>query len=137
MKLANVEASLLKYLKENLTPSGIKVFESIYLQDFTNFTKWVVVDSLSNNLREQPKQLYFIHCAIQKGAANSNALLVELLDTVHVFLEAGTRIDIYDVISEDLVGEMEIVDVRLNPLVQHAGGGMMRSFAIGICYEGN
>lgn len=137
MKLVDVEASFLRYIGENLSVSGITVFESVFMQDFTTFQKWVVIDSLSNSLKEQPKQIYFVHCAVQKGAANSKAVLTELLDTVHLLIEKGTRIDLYEVQNEEIVGEMEITDVRLNPLVQHAGGGLLRSFTISIAYAGN
>lgn len=137
MKLVDVEASFLRYIGENLSVSGITVFESVFMQDFTTFQKWVVIDSLSNSLKEQPKQIYFVHCAVQKGAANSKAVLTELLDTVHLLIEKGTRIDIYEVENEGIIGEMEIIDVRLNPLVQHAGGGLLRSFTISIAYAGN
>lgn len=137
MKLSFVEASFLRYLGENLSISNIKVFESVFMQDFTTFQKWVVVDSLSNNLNEQPRQIYFVHCAVQKGAANSKAILTELLDTVHLLLEKGTRIDVYNTVNASIIGEMEITDVRLNPLVQHAGGGLLRSFTISIAYAGN
>lgn len=136
MKLQDIESSFFRYLYENLeVAESIKVFESIYLQDFDSFTKWCVIDSLSNSMNAQPVQLYFLHCSVQKAEKNQKEVLIDLVDKVYSLVSKGTRITVYDYPSEDVIGELEVTKVQLGPVLQHAGGGALRSITVAIAHE--
>lgn len=135
MKLSAVEGSLYLYLVDNLeTPLGIKVFEDKNLVDFDAFTKWVVIDTLTNQLGAQPVQMYFIHIATQKGLVNAKSDLNTLVDTVEELLTEGTRMDILDPLGA-VIGEMEISNTSLSPIMTHQCGGNFRSLTIEIVYS--
>lgn len=136
MRLADIESSFLRHLYENLeVASGIKIFEHTNQIDFTTFTRWVVLDTLSNSLGNQPKQLWFVHCAVQKGLKHEKAELTSLVDTVLDVVDQGTRFMIYDDEGTgDPIGEMEVCEASLSPVLQHAGGGSFRSITVGLVY---
>lgn len=135
MKLQDVEASFLRHLYENLTvTNNIKVFENINQIDFSALEKWIAIDSLTNSLGNEPKQLFFVHCAVQKGLKNEKSILAALVDLAVGFLEQGTRITAYDYTTGLSIGEMEVCEASLSPVLQHAGGGSFRSITIGLVY---
>lgn len=138
MTLSQIESSFFKYLYETLqTPLGITVIESINLKNFDGFTKWVVIDSLSNSLEPgQPKQLFFLHISVQKGLKNENVLLTQTVDAVLNVVDTGTRMDVYDLTTRQVIGEMEITERSLSPVYEHRNGGAFRSLTIGIAYSG-
>ena len=138
MTITNVEVSFYRYLYEQLeVPYGIKLFESTNLTDFSECEEWVVVDPLSNPLGQQPKQLYFLHAAVQKGGAEERLQLSRLVDKVVATVEQGSRIDVYDYDTELIVGEMEICEVSMSPIMQHTSGGSYRSITLGVVYACN
>lgn len=132
---SDVEASFHRHLYETLeVPLGIKIFESVNQVSFDKYTKWVVIDTLTNILGAEPKQLFFVHVATQKGMKNEKSELSALVDSVMVILEVGTRINRYDATTGVEVSEMEISDLSLSPILQHPGGGAFRSFTVGLVY---
>lgn len=133
--LENLEASLQRYLYTNLElAKSIKVFESVNQVDFTSFTKWVVIDTLTNNLGAEPKQLIFLHIATQKGLKNEKAELTKLVDTVLGIIDFGFRIDVYSYTTGLVIGEMEVSDASLSAVMQHPGGGAFRTLSLGLVY---
>lgn len=138
MTTTQIEAALNKYLVESLEgPHDITVIENINLKSFDGLTKWVVIDTLANSLEPgQPKQLFFLHVSNQNGLKNSNLILAETVDQVLEVVEQGTRIDVYDLVSQVVIGEMEIVEISLSPVYEHRNGGAFRSITIGIAYSG-
>lgn len=135
--LTNIEASLMRYLYTNLTlAQGVKVFEDVYTQDFDNYTEWVVIDTLSGTLGVQPKQNFFIHVATHKGSPNAKDKLTRLFDTVVELLAEHTDIPLYDYDSEELIGSMYVVRPSSTPVVQHKGGGNMRTLSMSLIYQG-
>jgi hypothetical protein len=135
MKLTDVEASFFRYLYENLeVTDGIKVLEDINLQDFSGMVRWVVVDSLSNRLGPQPVQLYFLHIAVQKQGALAKAALVELVNKVVEVIDEGTSITVYDYATGLEIGEMEVSETSLSPVMPHFSGGTFRSMTVGVVY---
>ena len=133
----NVEASLLRYLFENLTvPHGVKIFEDIYSQDFDRFEKWVVIDTLSGTLGVQPKQHFFIHVATQKAAPNAKEALTRLFGMVAVLLTEGTEVLLYDYDTNTIIGSMFVLNPSATPIMQHKGGGNMRTLSLALTYKG-
>ena len=133
--LTNVEASLLRYLTEHLTvPHGVKIFEDVFSIDFDNFTEWVVVDTLSNPLGDQPHQMYFLHIAQQKHSAQAKEALIRLVDKVVDLFEVGDEIPLYDYDSGTLIGAMMVARSSLQPVRQHRGGGSYRPLSMEIAY---
>ena len=136
MLLQNVEDSFLRYLYEKLeVAQGIKVFESINIVDFTSFTKWVVIDTLTNSTSEQPKQLYFLHIATQKGLKNEKAILTSLVDTVMAIVKKYSDIPVYDTTSGLQIGGMMVSETSLSAVMQHVTGGNFRSITLGVVYS--
>jgi hypothetical protein len=135
MKLENVEASLFRYLYEQLeVVHGIRLMEAINLDNFDDLAEWVVVAPLSNVLGFQPKQLFFLHAAVQKVGDDESIRLARLVDKVLSVMDQGTRIDAYDVATGELTGEMEVSDMSISPVLRHASGGSFRSITIGVVY---
>lgn len=135
VKTSDVEASFHRHLYETLeVPLGIKIFESVNQVSFDKYTKWVVIDTLTNILGAEPKQLFFVHVATQKGLKNEKSELLALVDSVMVILEQGTRINMYAASTGLEIGEMEICDLSLSPVLQHPGGGAFRSFTVALVY---
>lgn len=133
--LTNVEASLYRYLYENLTvPDGVKIFEDVVSVDFVSYTEWVVIDSLSNSLGDQPNQLYFLHIAQQKSSPNSKEALIRLVDKVVTLFEGGNEIALYDYDSGAQIGAMTVARASLQPVRQHREGGSYRPLSIEIVY---
>ena len=133
----NVEASLLRYLYENLSvPLGIKVFEDIYTQSFDKYSEWVVIDTLSGTPGVQPKQHFFIHVATQNGAPQSKEKLTRLFGTVLALFSEGTEILLYDYDSDTVLGSMYVLNPSTTPILQHKGGGNMRTISIAVTYQG-
>lgn len=138
MDLASVEASFYRYLYEQLTiPHDVPVLEDINLTDFEGYSKWVVIDSLTNPLGPAPKQLYFLHIAIQKGLKNGKVELIRLVDLVDSIVNEGTEIQVYDSTTADPIGVMTVSETQIGPVLLHFSGGMFRSMSVGIGYVGN
>ena len=131
--ISSVEASLYKYLFETV-PEGVKVFEDVISEDFHTHNKWVVIDSLTNRLGDQPVQQYFIHVAQQKNEPNSKATITKLASDVYKLIDEGTSIPLYDIDTVNLIGSMRVVTASFSPVLQHRGGGSMRSISIGVAY---
>ena len=137
MKIADTESSLLKFLYDKFEVLlGIKVFESVYYVDFETYDKWIVIDSLSASTGGVPKANYFLHLSIKNGLINEKVVLNRLCDTVTALISEGTRINVYSDATGLLIGEMEVTDTSLVPVLQHAGGGSYRSLSVGIVYAG-
>lgn len=137
MNISSVESSLFKFLFDNFEATeGIKIFESVYYVDFDTFDKWIVIDSLSNTAGSVPKANYFLHLSIKNGLLNEKVILNRLCDSVTKLLSEGTRIDVYDDETEVLVGELEVCETSLAPVMQHMGGGSFRSLSLGVVYAG-
>ena len=136
MTLEQIEASFLRHLYTNLEVSqGVKIFEETNQVDFTSFENWVVIDTLSNSSTEQPKQLWFLHCALQKGLKNEKANLIKLVDKVMPLVQRYTGIPVYDVVSGAQIGAMMVCEVSLSPVMRHPGGGAFRSITVGAVYS--
>lgn len=131
--ISSVEASLYKYLFETV-PAGVKVFEDVIYEDFQAHNQWIVIDSLTNKLGAQPVQQYFIHVAQQKNEPNSKATITKLASDIYKLIDEGTTIDLYDIDSVELIGSMRVVSTSFSPVLQHRGGGSMRSISIGVAY---
>lgn len=136
MTQTDFEASIFRYLYENLeVPYGIKIYEDKNVVDYTAQEEWVVIDSLTTlRLDTQPKALYFFHCAIQKGLNNGKEKLTRLLDKVIPLMRVNSRIVLYDYDSGDQIGEAEVCENSLSPILQHPGGGSFRSITAGVIY---
>ena len=137
MKTADIESSLYKFLYDNFEALlGIKVFESVYYVDFESHDKWIVIDTLSTDGGRTPKANYFLHLSLKHGLLNEKVALNRLCDTVTALISEGTRINVYSDATGLLIGEMEVTDTSLVPVLQHAGGGSYRSLSVGIVYAG-
>jgi hypothetical protein len=135
MKIEDIEASMFRHLYEKLTVlHSIVVLEDTSQEDPTDLTKWVVLDSLDNNLGHQPVQHWFIHLAVQKGAPNSKHKLNELTDIVKDALDIGTPINLYSYDTGTLIGTMYVSDSSLSQVLTHRAGGMMRTLVISVTY---
>lgn len=138
MTIEDIEASVMRHLYEKVQlPYGIKVYEDLTSQDFNAHTEWVVIDSLTNQLGAEPVQHYFIHIAIQNEAPNAKQKLNVATDKVVSMMNEGTEIKLYSYVTKNLIGYMTVSDASLSPVTQHKGGGMMRSLAVSIVYEGS
>ena len=138
MNIASLESSLRKVLYDNFeVPLGIKVFENIYYQDFEAYDQWIVIDSLTHTTGPLPKALFFLHMSIKNGLANEKVVLNRLTDLVCSVINPMARFNMYNDETFALVGEMEISETSLSPVLQHAGGGSFRSLTVGIVYAGN
>lgn len=137
MRISDVESSLFKFLYDNFeVPLGIKVFENVYYVDFETYNTWIVIDSLTHSTGSIPKANYFLHLSIKNGLLNEKVVLNRLCDTVTKLIAEGTRISVYNDETEELIGEMEVCETNLVPVLQHAGGGSYRSLTVGIVYAG-
>ena len=135
--LDDVEASLFKYLYDTLeVEKGIAVHDSITLEDFSAFTKWVVMDTLNTYVGAQPKTLYFLRAAVQHGMKNESTELASLVDTVVNEVD-GANVPIYDYETEELVGNMNITVDSISPAIPHSSGGSFRSITLTVTYEGH
>lgn len=130
----NIEASLYKYLKENVTAT---VYESPYLEDLTDIDSWCVVDPLTLFLGIQPKLLVFIHANTKNKDIDGSRTLAKLISKLIVLFEEGQPIQIFDVDSNLEVGKMRVTSPTLGPIVEHANGGLRRSLTISLSYKGN
>lgn len=137
--LTNVEASVLRYLYENLeVAEGIKVFEDIYTVDFNSFSEWVVIDSLGGSLGATPRANYFFHCAQQKGMPVAKENLAVLCDKVLALFDQGTGIPLYDYTTGIETGTIWVVSVAsFSPVIQHKGGGSVRALPVTITFAGS
>ena len=137
MKISDIESSLLKVLYDKFEVlEGIKIFENVYYQNFEDYDRWIVIDSLSHTTGSVPKALYFLHLSIKNGLANEKVVLNRLTDLVCAEINQGARFDVYDDLTGHLIGEMEVCETSLSPVFQHAGGGSFRSLTVGIVYAG-
>lgn len=133
--ISNVEASLARYLYENLTvPFGIKVFEDILGEDPKSITEWVVIDSLSNPLGYLPVQHWFIHIATHMESPNLKHKLNVLVDKVKNILEVGTPITLYSYDTGEVLGTMWVNEVSLGHSLAHRSGGMVRVLTLSCTY---
>ena len=137
MTIEDVEASFFKYLYDELEVShGVAILEDINLASFDGMEKWVVIDSLSNPLGAEPKQIYFLHIAVQKGMKRSKALLNSLVSLVDSVVNKGVAIAVYDSDTTAEIGGMTVSKTSLSPVLPHYSGGMFRSMTVEIVYEG-
>lgn len=138
MNIENVEASFFRHLYEQLEiPYGISLFEEINRQDFSEYQEWIVVQPLANPLGNQPKQTFLLHAAVQKSGSAERVRLSRLVDKVLASIDQGTRIDTYDYTTGELIGEMEVSEASLSPVMPHASGGSFRSITVGVVYACN
>lgn len=138
MNIASVEASLQKFLYDNFEVLlGIKVFENVYYVDFETYDKWIVIDSLHHTTGPLPKAMFFLHLSIKNGLLNEKTVLNRLIDTVTAKINPGALIDVYDDITAAHIGQMEVSETNLVPVLQHAGGGSFRSLTVGLVYAGD
>lgn len=135
MNTASIESSLYKYLYEQLElTDNIHIFESIHYTSFDPYTKWVAIDTLSNSAGALPRALFFLHIAIKDAGANDVQTLNRLVDKVNSVINYGTRLDVYDDANGNLVGEAEVSETSLSPIVKHPTGGSYRSLTVGLVY---
>ena len=136
MRLTDIEASFFRYLYENLkvVPPGIQILEAINLDDFSGMSKWVVIDSLTNNTGPQPKQNYFLHIAVQETGADGKEELIRLVDIVMTKLYPLAIIPVYDYDTGTKLGDMEVSDTSLSPVMRHRSGGLFRSMTVSVVY---
>jgi hypothetical protein len=136
MNIEDVEASMVRYLYENLQiPYGIKVYEDLIDQDFGAYDQWVVVDTLTNSGGYQPIQHYFIHAAVKNKGAGQKQELNVLTDRVNSVLSLGTTITLYSYSSGQQLGYMTVSEINLSPVMQHSSGGAYRPLAVSIVYQ--
>lgn len=137
MKISDIESSLFKFLYEQFeVPSDIKIFENIFYVDFEAYDKWIVIDSLSHTTGSLPRANFYLHLSIKHGLVNEKVVLNRLIDLVCGLVNQGKRIDVYDDATGLLIGEMEVCETNLLPVLQHAGGGSFRSLTVAIVYAG-
>lgn len=137
MNTASVESSLFKYLYEKLEdPFEIKIVENIAYIDFSTYNSWVVIDQLTHTTGSIPKALYFLHIASKDGNLNDTQILNRLVDKVLAVVNEGCRIDVFDDSSEVLLGDMEVCETSLSPVIKHPNGGNYRSLTVGLVYAG-
>ena len=137
MNIDSVQSSFFRYLYDNFeVPSGIKIFESVYYVDFKTFDKWIVLDQLGNTAGPLPTASFYLHCSIKNGLLNETVVLNRLVDSVTNLIYPMKRLDVYNGSTGVLVGEMEIVETNLLPVLQHAGGGSYRSLGVSLAYAG-
>lgn len=137
MRTADIESSLFKVLYDTLeVPHGIRVVEDISYVDFETYTTWVVIDSLTNTTGATPKALYFLHIATKDGNLNDIQILNRVVDKVLDVISEGARLSVYDDSSGALIGEMEVSDASLSPVIKHPNGGNYRSLTVGLVYAG-
>jgi hypothetical protein len=139
MRTADIEASLYRYLYEHLERDAyepIHIFEDIVSVSYDAYRQWLVVDSLSSPTGDQPKQHFFLHAAQQKGAPRAKDTLNRIVDRVLALIEQGTEIEIFDSsLDQDVViGVMVVSNTSLSPILQHKGGGSMRSLSVTVVY---
>lgn len=133
--LTAVEASFMRYLYEKLELAhGVTIFEDLNTADFSSEGEWVVIDTLSNPLGGAPRQNYFIHVATHKSAPNPKAALTKLVDLVSGLLEMGQDINLYNPDTDLVVGALHVVQHSAGPVLQHKGGGGMRTLNIALAY---
>jgi hypothetical protein len=133
--LSAVEASFLRYLYENLeVPHGVTIFEDLTSADFSSEGKWVVIDTLANSLGGAPRQSYFLHVATHKSAPNPKAALTALVDLVKDLVEMGQEITLYNPDTDAVIGTLHVVQHSTGPVLQHKGGGGMRTLNIALAY---
>lgn len=136
--ILNLNNSLYKYLYDNVgEPNSVKIFESIFNEDFSSNTKWITIDQLNNNLGVNPVQLYFLHCAVQNSGVNAVDELDELIELVLPLVEEGQPIEIFDKVTNESTGAAYVTEPVISPILEHQSGGMKRTFTIGLTYEGN
>lgn len=137
MYTADIESSLFKALYDTLeVPHGIRVVEDIAYVDFTSYSTWVVIDSLTNTTGPLPKALYFLHIATKGGNLNDVQFLNRAVDKVLAVISEGARLSVYDDSSGALIGEMEVSESSLSPVIKHPNGGNYRSLTVGLVYAG-
>lgn len=140
MNLLDLEMSLHRYLYENLElTQNIKIQQDINKVDYDSFDQWVVVDSLTNRLGPNPKQLWFLHCAVKQGQKNEKIILTQLVDSVLSLFDSGDgalRIPAYSYSTGNVIGELEVTSCSLSPVLPHKGGGAMRSMTLEMVYAG-
>ena len=137
MTISDIESSLFKYLYDNFeVPLSIKIFESVYYVDFDTFDRWVVMDSLSHSTGPLPKGNFFLHISIKNGLLNDKVVLNRLVDTVTSLIYQGVGIPVYSDATGVYIGDMEVCETNLVPVLQHAGGGSFRSLTVGVLYVG-
>lgn len=151
MSIANLEASVFKYLYDELeVGKSIRIFDDVNLESFKTLTEWVVFETLTNPLGDQPKQLFFLHASLQKGLKRERILLARLVDKVLDKVAKGTRLPLYDFdayetelaaaqvgdppVTPRQIGEMEVTENSLSPVMHHISGGVFRSITIGVVY---
>lgn len=138
MSITNLEVSFYRYLYEQLeVAKGIRLFEAVDLEAFTALTEWIVIETLTNPLGAAPKQLYFLHISLQKGMKNEKILLSRLIDKVVAAVNNGVRFPIYDYDTAEQIGQAEIIETSLSPMMNHVSGGCFRSLTVGVAYAGN
>lgn len=137
MRISDIESSLYKKLYDSLeVPFGIKVVENITYVDFTTYNAWLVIDTLTHTTGSVPKALYFLHIASKDGNYNDVQILNRLVDKVLDVVNQGARIDVFDDSSGALIGEMEVCESSLSPVIKHPNGGNYRSLTVGLVYAG-
>lgn len=138
MNTASIESSLYKYLYDNLeTTLGVHVFESVFYLNFDVYDKWVAIDTLSNTSGALPRALFFLHIAVKEAGMHDIQTLNRLVDKVSAVINYGTRFDVYDDETGSLVGEAEVSNTSLSPIVKHPTGGSYRSLTVGLVYANN
>ena len=134
--LIDLEASFFRYLYETLEVAhGVTILDDITLRDYDGLSKWVVIDSLTNNIGPQPKQLYFLHIAVQKGGENEKDDLIRLVDLVMQVIYYGAAIPVYSYASGEVIGGTQVVETSLSPVMPHFSGGKYRSMTVGLVYQ--
>ncbi|BCS54035.1 hypothetical protein [Geobacter sp. SVR] len=137
MNINSIESSLYKLLYDTFEATdGIRIFENVYYVDFKNHDQWIVIDSQTNTAGAIPKATFNLHISIKNGLMNEKVVLNKLLDKVLKVMTPGYRFDVLDGDTADLIGEAEITETSLLPVMQHQGGGSFRSLTIGVVYAG-
>jgi hypothetical protein len=137
MNISSIESSLFKILYDSLeVPFSIKIVENATYIDFKTYSTWIAIDSLTHSTGSIPKALYFLHIATKDGKANDIQVLNRVVDKVLAVINQGARINVYDDSSEALIGEMEVCETSLSPVIKHPAGGNYRSLTVGLVYAG-
>lgn len=137
MRISDVSSSIYKLLYETLeVPFGIRVVENASFIDFAVYDKWIAIDSLTHTTGSIPRALYFFHVANKDTGPNDIRDLNRLTDKVLDIVNQGARFNVYNDLDGTLIGEMEVSETSLSPVIKHPEGGNYRSLTVGLVYAG-
>lgn len=137
MTISDLESSLFKFLYDTFeVPLGIKIFENVNYVDFDTYDHWIVIDALDHSTGSIPKANFFLHISIKNGLINDKVVLNSLVDKICYYINPGFRFTAYSDSTAEIIGQIEVSNTSLAPVLQHTGGGSFRSLGVSFVYPG-